>query len=39
MEKITWSPKVRQANIWQIYQNGALGAVDEIHAQDCGLSF
>jgi hypothetical protein len=39
MEKIVWSPKVRQAKIRQIYQNDALGAVDENHAQDCGLFF
>lgn len=29
MEKISWAPKVRQAKIWQLYQNDALGMVDE----------
>jgi hypothetical protein len=34
MEKITWSPKIRQAKIWQLYQNDALGAVDEDLVKD-----
>ncbi len=38
MEKITWAPKVRQALIWQLYQNDALGAVDEVLVEDVGLS-
>ena len=38
MEKISWSPKVRQAKIWQLYQNDALGAIDEILVEDVGLS-
>lgn len=38
MEKISWSPKIRQAKIWQLYQNDALGAVDEILVEDVGLS-
>jgi hypothetical protein len=38
MEKITWFPKVKQAKIWQLYQNDALGAVDEILVEDVGLS-
>jgi len=38
MEKITWSPKIRQAKIWQLYQNDALGAVDEVLVEDVGLS-
>jgi hypothetical protein len=25
MEKISWAPKIRQAKIWQVYQNDALG--------------
>lgn len=37
MEKISWSPKIRQAKIWQLYQNDALGAVDEILVEDVGL--
>ncbi len=37
MEKITWSPKIRQAKIWKLYQNDALGAVDEILVEDVGL--
>lgn len=38
MEKISWSPKIRQAKIWQLYQNDALGAVDEVLVEDAGLS-
>lgn len=38
MEKISWSPKLRQAKIWQLYQNDARGAVDEILVEDVGLS-
>ena len=38
MEKIFWSPKVRQAKIWQLYQNDALGTIDEILVEDIGLS-
>jgi hypothetical protein len=38
MEKISWSPKVRQAKIWQLYQNDALGAIDEVLVEDVGLS-
>ena len=32
MEKISWSPKIRR-----LYQNDALGAVDEILVEDVGL--
>jgi hypothetical protein len=38
MEKIIWSPRIRQAKIWQLYQNDALGAVDEILVEDVGLA-
>ena len=38
MEKISWSPKIRQAKIWQLYQNDALGTVDETLVEDVGLS-
>ncbi len=38
MEKISWAPKVRQAKIRQLYQNDALGAVDEILVAEVGLS-
>lgn len=38
MEKISWSPKVRQSKIWQLYQNDARGAVDEILVEDVGLA-
>lgn len=38
MEKISWAPKVRQAKIRQLYQNDALGAVDETLVEDVGLS-
>jgi len=38
MEKISWSSKIRQAKIWQLYQNDALGAVDEILVEEVGLS-
>lgn len=38
MEKISWSPKIRQAKIRQLYQNDALGAVDEVLVEDVGLS-
>lgn len=37
MEKISWSPKIRQAKIRQLYQNDALGAVDEVLVEDVGL--
>jgi hypothetical protein len=36
MEKITWAPKIRQAKIWQLYQNDALGTVDEDLVADVG---
>lgn len=36
MEKITWAPKIRQAKIWQLYQNDALGTVDEMLVEDVG---
>lgn len=35
-ERITWAPKVRQTKIWQLYQNDALGAVDEALVEDVG---
>ncbi len=38
MEKISWAPKIRPAKIWQLYQNDALGAVDEVLVEDVGLS-
>jgi len=38
MEKISWSPKIRQSKIWKLYQNDALGAVDEILVEDVGLA-
>jgi len=38
MERISWSPKIRQAKIWQLYQNDAQGTVDEILVEDVGLS-
>jgi hypothetical protein len=37
MEKISWSRKIRQSKIRQLYQNDALGAVDEILVEDVGL--
>ena len=37
MEKIFWSPKIRQSKIRQLYQNDALGAVDEVLVEDVGL--
>ena len=37
MEKIYWSPKIRQAKIWQLYQNDALGAVDETLVEEVGF--
>jgi len=36
MEKIIWAPKIRQALIWQIYQNDAQGMVDEDLIEDAG---
>jgi hypothetical protein len=36
MEKIHWAPKVRQMLIWQLYQNDALGTVDEALVGDVG---
>jgi hypothetical protein len=38
VEKISWSPKIRPAKIWQLYHNDALGAVDETLVEDVGLS-
>jgi hypothetical protein len=35
-ERISWAPKVRQVKIWQLYQNDALGAVDEALVEDVG---
>ena len=35
-ERITWAPKVRQAKIWQLYQNDAHGTVDEALVEDVG---
>jgi hypothetical protein len=37
MEKISWSPKIRQSKIWRLYQNDARGAVDEVLVEDVGL--
>ena len=37
MEKISWSPKLRQAKIRQLYQNDARGTVDEMLVEDVGL--
>jgi len=37
MEKIHWAPKVRQAKIWQLYQNDALGLVDEDLVREVGF--
>ena len=37
MEKIFWSPKIRQSKIRQLYQNDALGAVDEVLVEEVGL--
>ena len=38
MEKISWSPKIRPAKIWQIYQNDALGGVDAALVEAVGFS-
>ena len=37
MEKISWSPKIKQSKIQRLYQNDALGAVDEFLVEDVGL--
>ena len=37
MEKIRWAPKIRQAKIWQLYQNDALGSVDEALVIEVGF--
>ena len=37
MEKISWSPKIRQSKNRQLDQTDALGAVDEILVEDVGL--
>jgi hypothetical protein len=34
MEKIYWAPKIRQAKIWQLYQNDARGTVDDALVAD-----
>jgi hypothetical protein len=36
VEKISWAPKIRQAKIWQLYQNDAQGTVDEDLVADVG---
>ncbi len=36
-ERISWAPKVKRAAIWQIYQNDALGAVDDELVLSAGL--
>ncbi|RPJ49223.1 MAG: hypothetical protein EHM21_07260 [Chloroflexi bacterium] len=36
MEKIGWASKIRQSKIWQLYQNDALGAVDEALVEEVG---
>ena len=38
MEKILWSPKIRPARIWQLYQNDARGTVDELLVEEVGFS-
>jgi hypothetical protein len=38
MEKISWSTKIRQAKIRQIYQNDASGLVDEALVEELGFS-
>jgi hypothetical protein len=38
MEKILWSPKIRPARIWQLYQNDARGTVDESLVEEVGFS-
>jgi len=38
MEKISWSPKIRQSRIRRLYQNDALGAVDEVLVEEVGLA-
>jgi hypothetical protein len=37
MEKISWSPKLRQAKVRQLYQNDARATVDEMLVEDVGL--
>src|SRR5512145_3179936 len=37
MEKISWAPEIRQSKIRQLYQNDALGTVDEVLVEDVGL--
>jgi hypothetical protein len=36
MERIPWAPKIRQEKIRQLYQNDALGAVDEEQVLEVG---
>lgn len=38
MEKISWARKIRQSEIQQLYQNDALGAVDDVLVEGVGLS-
>lgn len=38
MEKISWSPKVQQSKIRQLYLNDARGTVDEVLVEDVGLA-
>ena len=38
VEKIKWAPKVGRAKIWRLYQNDALGAIDDSLVVDVGFS-
>ncbi len=38
MDKIHWAPKIRQARIWQLYQNDAAGLVDDSLVSEVGFS-
>jgi hypothetical protein len=38
MEKIRWAPKIVRTRIWQLYQNDALGTIDDALLEDVGFS-
>jgi hypothetical protein len=38
VEKISWAPKVGRAKVWRLYQNDALGAINDAFVVDVGFS-
>jgi hypothetical protein len=38
VEKISWAPKVGRTKVWRLYQNDAIGAIDDALVVDVGFS-